>query len=390
MQNTKERLSPLSPGESPAGGKRIQSLQLQIEDGIPPRESLVREAFRLGISYLLLTTLFFSLSAYIPGALPYQQVPGGSVEHSAWVEIVFGLTSFFIMSIAVWHLRKNRMIHNIIICFVISAVVSIADFTLTQAFYKMLYAQEHLSFLLMDNIMELFMCWAMFFGWSCVFLTLLYSFDVRDRERQLAAVREEAFSAQMRALRYQVNPHFLFNTLNSIAGLIEEGAATRAERMVLSLSTFMRTTLSLDPMHDVPLADEIALQEEYLEIERERFSDRLTFKTDLQDNARDALVPSLILQPLIENAIKHGVGATRGPVEIVLGAYRTADRLNITVENDMPREDAKGSRLPGMGVGLRNVEERLRARFQGDAHFSAGCISPGRYRVAMDLPWRQA
>jgi two-component sensor histidine kinase len=375
--------------ESPTGSKSIQSSQLQIEDGIPPRESLFREAFRLGVSYLLLATLFFSLSSYIPGPVSYQPVPEGTFEHSALVEIVFGLTSFFIMSIAVWYLRKNRMIHNIIICFLISAVVSIADFVLTQEFYKILYAHENLSFSLIDNIMELFMCWAMFFGWSSVFLTLLYSFDVRDRERQLAAVREEALSAQMKALRYQINPHFLFNTLNSIAGLIEEGAATRAERMVLSLSIFMRTTLSLDPMHDVSLVDEIALQEEYLEIERERFSDRMTFNVDVPENARDALVPSLILQPLIENAIKHGVGATSGSVEIVLSAYRTADRLHIAVENDMPNGDTKGNRPPGMGVGLRNVEERIRARFQEEAHFTSGCISPGRYRVAMDLPWRQ-
>ena len=369
--------------------KTIQSLALQIEDEIHSRESLFREAFRLGVSYLLLATLFFSLSSYIPDPESYQHVPAGSVDHSALVEIAFGLTSFFIMSIAVWRLRTNRMIHNIIICFLISAIVSIADFILTQEFYKMLYAPKSLNFSLIDNIMELFMCWAMFFGWSSVFLTLLYSFDVRDRERQLAAVREEALSAQMKALRYQINPHFLFNTLNSIAGLIEEGAATRAERMVLSLSTFMRTTLSLDPMHDVSLTDEIALQEEYLEIERERFSDRMTFNVDVPENARDALVPSLILQPLIENAIKHGVGATSGPVEIVLSASRIADHLHIVVENDMPRGDIKGNRLPGMGVGLRNVEERLRARFQEEAHFSSGCISPGRYRVAIELPWRQ-
>lgn len=376
--------------KSLARRKTIRSLQLQIEDEIPPRESLLREAFRLGVSYLLLATLFFSLTSYIPNPESDQHIPAGSVDHSALVEIVSGLTSFFIMSIAVWRLRKNRMIYNIIICFLISAIVSIADFILTQEFYKMLYAPKNLNFSMIDNIMELFMCWAMFFGWSSVFLTLLYSFDVRDRERQLAAVREEALSAQMKALRYQINPHFLFNTLNSIAGLIEEGAATRAERMVLSLSTFMRTTLSLDPMHDVSLADEIALQEEYLEIERERFSDRMTFNVDVPENARDVLVPSLILQPLIENAIKHGVGATSGPVEIVLSASRIADRLHIAVENDMPRGDIKGNRLPGMGVGLRNVEERLRARFQEEAHFSSGCISPGRYRVGMELPWRQA
>jgi two-component system, LytTR family, sensor kinase len=210
-----------------------------------------------------------------------------------------------------------------------------------------------------------------------------------ERERLLEIARKEALAAQMQALRYQINPHFLFNTLNSIAGLIEEGAATRAERMVLSLSTFMRTTLSLDPMHDVSLADELALQEEYLEIERERFSDRMTFKVEIPDNVRDALVPSLILQPLIENAIKHGVGATAGAVEIILSAVRADDRLHIAVENDMPHDDAPENRFPGMGVGLRNVEQRLRARFQDQASFSAGRVSSGRYRVALDLPWRQ-
>jgi len=279
---------------------------------------------------------------------------------------------------------------NIIICFLISAVVSIADFILTQEFYKMLYAHENLNFSLMDNIMELFMCWAMFFGWSSAFLTLLYSFDVRDRERQLAAVREEALSAQMKALRYQVNPHFLFNTLNSIAGLIEENAATRAQRMVLSLSTFMRTTLTLDPMQDVPLADEIALQQEYLAVEHERFSDRMTFSIDVPEEVQGALVPSLILQPLIENALKHGVGATSGPVEITLKANREDDHLHITIENDMPLGDPEENRRPGAGVGLQNVSERLRVRFQGNGQLSTGIAAPGRYRAVIDLPWREA
>lgn len=231
---------------------------------------------------------------------------------------------------------------------------------------------------------------ALFFGWSCLFISLIFSFELHDRGLRLAAVREEALSAQMRALHYQVNPHFLFNTLNSIAGLIEEGAATRAERMVLSLSSFMRTTLSLDPMNDVPLADELALQEEYLEIEHERFSDRMTFKIDIPEEVRGALVPSLILQPLIENAIKHGVGATTGQVEIVLKAYREAGHLHITVENDMPQVDTGKNRPHGMGVGLRNVAERLRVRFKGDSQFSSGPVAPGRYRASIHLPWRLA
>ncbi|MFG1343847.1 histidine kinase [Xanthobacter autotrophicus DSM 431] len=231
---------------------------------------------------------------------------------------------------------------------------------------------------------------ALFFGWSCLFTTLLFSFEIHERELALAAVREEALAAQMRALRYQVNPHFLFNTLNSVAGLIEEGDGARAGKMVLSLSEFLRTTLSIDPMSDVPLADELALQGGYLAIERERFSDRMALSIDMPDEVRDALVPSLILQPLIENAIKHGVNATTGPVEIALRARREADRLHLVVENDMPLEAPSAAKPPGMGVGLRNVAERLRKRFADESGFSSGPVAPGRFRVSIDLPWRLA
>lgn len=228
---------------------------------------------------------------------------------------------------------------------------------------------------------------SMLFGWCCLFMALLYHFEVRDRELRLAAAREEALTMQMRALHYQLNPHFLFNTLNSIAGLIEEGAATRAERMVLSLSTFMRTTLSLDPMADVPLGQELALQQEYLEIEQERFSDRMSYRIDMPEEVRGALVPSLILQPLVENAIKHGVGAAGGQVRIELKAVRQLDRLRVTVENDMPHADDT-RRSAGMRIGLRNVAERLRVRFPGNSQFASGPIAPGRYCASIDLPWR--
>jgi LytS/YehU family sensor histidine kinase len=248
----------------------------------------------------------------------------------------------------------------------------------------------------------------LFFGWSCLFITLLYSFDLRERERRLAALREEALSAQMRALRYQVNPHFLFNTLNSIAGLIEEGADDRAGRMVMSLSTFLRTTLALDPMSDVPLSDEVALQGDYLAIERERFSDRMALRIDLPDELRGARVPSLILQPLIENAVKHGVGRATGRVEISLTARREANRLRLTVENDMPDGELASTPSPGRapaagtGLGLRNVADRLRARYQEAGVLEAGVLRaemqggpvpdgrpalPLRYRAALDLPF---
>lgn len=358
-----------------------------MEDGVPTRKGLLKEAFRLGLTYFFLMALIYGVSALFSGSGLNGKDPKGFAGYSTLVDVVSGFLSFLIMSIAVWHLRKSKMIYNIFICFSISTVVSFSDFFLTREVYKAFYASENLNFSVSGNVEELFMCWIAFFGWSCVFLTLLFSFDVRDRERRLAAVREEALSAQMRALRYQINPHFLFNTLNSIAGLIEEGSATRAEQMVLSLSTFLRTTLTLDPLNDVPLSEELTLQEEYLEIEHQRFSDRMTFHIDMPEDVRHALVPSLILQPLIENAIKHGVGAMAGSVGIWLSARREADRLQVIVENNMPLEVTEPKPV-GMGVGLKNVAGRLRARFQNDWRFSAGPAAPGVYRAALDLPWR--
>lgn len=116
----------------------------------------------------------------------------------------------------------------------------------------------------------------------------------------------------------------------------------------------------------------------------------MAFSIDVPMEVRSALVPSLILQPLIENALKHGVGATSGLVEITLKASREADQLHITVENDMPSIETRGSRPPGMGAGLRNVAERLSTRFQEECNFVSGVISESRYRASFDIPWRSA
>ena len=225
----------------------------------------------------------------------------------------------------------------------------------------------------------------MFFGWSCLYVALLYSFDVRDRERSLALAREEALSAQMRALRYQINPHFLFNTLNSAMGLVEEGATARAQRMMFSLSTFLRQTLELDPMKDVTLAAELELQEDYLEIERERFPDRMRFTIDVDEAALHALVPNLLLQPLVENAVKHGVEPCTGEVGIRITAWREGDQLGIRVENDLCSVEETPSR-PGSRIGLRNVAERLSARFGAQSSFETK-LTPALFRAEIRLPW---
>ncbi|HEV7308108.1 sensor histidine kinase [Ensifer sp.] len=233
-------------------------------------------------------------------------------------------------------------------------------------------------------------CVALFHGWAFLYIALLANFELRERERRLAVIREEALAAQMRALRYQVNPHFLFNTLNSIAGLIEEGSSTVAGRMVLSLSSFLRTTLELDPMQDVCLADELALQLGYLTIEGERFSDRIRLNIDIAPGLEQALVPSLILQPLIENAVKHGVGCSADVVEILIKAARQGETLELSVENDFADETGRARRPLGTGTGLRNVADRIKARFPDVGAFISGLVAPRRFRASITMPLRLA
>ena len=339
-------------------------------------------------STLKLAALFWSSVLVIDSVLwgvagvdPIESAVGKLLLNSIGALLTIAITAIL------YRFRHAGLLTKVVLAFGLSALAAPVYGMIDFEIYKWCVRPEVPEFDLRNFGYTLVSSTAMFFGWSCLYVSLVYSFDVRDRERKLAAAREEALGAQMRALRYQINPHFLFNTLNSIAGLIEEGAATRAERMVLSLSTFLRTTLELDPLNDVPLFDELALQEDYLEIERERFPDRMNFLIDADDDARVALVPSLILQPLIENAIKHGVGRSSAPVGIHIIARKRADRLWVAVENGLGFDRKPTS---GFGIGLRNVAERLAARFGTDGRFAAGLADDHTYRAEIELPWRVA
>lgn len=328
-------------------------------------------------SILLVDSLLWSLA----GVDPVESATAKILLNSFGAVLTIGITALL------YRIRRASLLVKVILAFVLSTlaapVYALVDFQI----YRWYALPDVPAFDLRIFGMTTLSSSAMFFGWACLFVALVYSFDVRDRERKLAAAREEALSAQMRALRYQINPHFLFNTLNSIAALIEEGAATRAERMVLSLSTFLRTTLEQDPLSDVPLAEELALQREYLEIEQERFPDRLAFTIDAADDVLPAMVPSFILQPLVENAIKHGVGRSSRHVAIRIMAHKRAGTLSLAVENELDLDRASPT---GFGIGLRNVAERLSARFGNDGRFTAGPSGDRLYRAEIELPWKAA
>ncbi|MEG3179963.1 sensor histidine kinase [Sphingomonas sp. LT1P40] len=219
-------------------------------------------------------------------------------------------------------------------------------------------------------------------SWAVFYLAMSYAGAVRASEREAARLRAAAQTAELRALRYQVNPHFLFNTLNSISALVMSGKRGDAETMILNLATFFRTSLAAEPTEDVPLSDEIAVQQLYLEIEAVRFPERLRPMFEIDADVQDACVPGLILQPLIENAVKYGVAPAHRPVQICVTAKRAGDRLEVTVADDGDGVTTAN----GTGVGLRNVRDRLSARFGDAATLVAGKSDTGGFAATLTMP----
>ena len=233
--------------------------------------------------------------------------------------------------------------------------------------------------------------WLFFFlAWSAFYIATQAQAQAMGAQRRLADAESAAQAAQVRALRYQVNPHFLFNTLNSLSSLMMTGRADRAEAMLLALSTFFRSSLSLDPTADVSLAEEIGLQRLYLDIEKARFPDRLHVEIDVPPELEPARLPAMILQPLVENAIKYGVSKSRKAVVIRIEA-RPLDNHRMVVEISNRLKNGGKDELPaatheGTGLGLTNVCQRLEARFGGRGSCRYGPMTSGGYKVALTMP----
>ena len=228
--------------------------------------------------------------------------------------------------------------------------------------------------------------WYFFFAaWASFYLAMSSAAQLRTAQQRALRAERDAQAAQLKALRYQVNPHFLFNTLNSLSSLVMARREEEAEAMIVNLSTFFRSSLAIDPADDITLAQEIQFQQLYLDIEKVRFPRRLEVRVDIPPQLEGARVPPLILQPLVENAIKHGVARSARPVTLRIAARDEDARLILAVENDCG--EASGARGPdGTGLGLNNVCERLAARFGAAAQCAHGPLPNGGYRVTLSMP----
>jgi two-component system, LytTR family, sensor kinase len=236
----------------------------------------------------------------------------------------------------------------------------------------------------------LYLDWEMMTYWAIVGLShaLLYYRESREREVRAAQLETKLVAAQLTTLQQQLHPHFLFNTLHAISSLMHRDV-NAADRVLVKLSDLLRLTLEHLGQQEVPLSAELDALEKYVDIERTRFADRLVVRFDINPDTLDTLVPSLLLQPLVENAIKYGVARKAGPGHIDISSRREGDKLRLEVRDDGIGLTEDSLTALHKGIGVSTTRARLQHLFGADYRFEFHRLTQG-LAVVVALPWRQA
>ena len=211
-----------------------------------------------------------------------------------------------------------------------------------------------------------------------------YYLKFQEREFRAAELERRLVEAKLQALQMQLNPHFLFNTLHSISALMHRDVEA-ADRMIAQLSDLLRQTLDQSDAHEVPLRQELEFLERYLQIEQTRFGDRLAVQMDIPPEILDARVPNLLLQPLVENAIRHGIEPQAGAGKILLQGRQRNGTLSLSVQDN----GAGASKAPSReGIGLSNTRSRLQQLYPNQFRFSLASPAEGGFLVTVEIPYR--
>jgi LytS/YehU family sensor histidine kinase len=216
-----------------------------------------------------------------------------------------------------------------------------------------------------------------------------YHRAVREQDLRAARLEVDLAEAKLASLEGRLRPHFLFNTLNTIGALIREDPGA-AEVMLGQLSELLRASLRSDPTREVRLADELSLVEHYLSIQRVRFQERLRVSLDATESARQALVPQLLLQPLVENAVRHGIAPRESGGSVAVHADEANGRLRVIVEDDGVGMGNAPPAQSGSGLGLGGVQSRLAHLYGTDHRLDITPCSPSGTRITIEIPYRTA
>jgi sensor histidine kinase YesM len=301
------------------------------------------------------------------------------------VSILLAMPMFAIFRNTVHYPLKNRVIVMIVTVILIALVNTAYDITfqtIVSANFDGTFASLGTDF---ARAYPTLLNYILVFGVNMALFQVSFARRAAlKQELQLSQALANAQQAQLAALRYQLNPHFLFNALNSISALVVTKRNAEAELMTDKLSRFLRSSLNADPGELIPLEEELSLTEEYLDIESVRFGERLNVEVDCSADACLAKIPSFLVQPLVENAIKHGVARSKTATEISITGTVSDDQLIIRVANCIIGEPSGNDPAAG-GVGLANVRSRLDAVYGKAASLAAG-VEDGRYVATITIP----
>ena len=229
-----------------------------------------------------------------------------------------------------------------------------------------------------------------FFLWCTLYFSTEQWKQAAHERARLVRAESEAREARLSALRYQLNPHFLFNSLNAVSTLVLEGNGSGATRMLAQIGELLRTTLDNDASPEIPLSQELAFIEQYLAIEQTRLGGRLRVVTTISEETRAAIVPSMLLQPLVENAVRHGVAPLIEGGTIAIESTLQDNRLLIAIRNSGPRANQARARNGDSfkGIGLTNTAARLKTFYGDNQRFSLRSPDVGGCEVTLELPFR--
>ncbi len=232
--------------------------------------------------------------------------------------------------------------------------------------------------------------WSFFilFMWCSLYFSIKQWQQSSEEKERLLRAESEVREARLLALRYQLNPHFLFNSLNAVSTLVLDGNAPAATRMLAQIGDLLRTSLDSEVTAEVTLSEELAFTEGYLAIEQTRLGERLKIDMAVPVETRDALVPSMLLQPLVENAVRYGVAPLVEGGWIAIKSALHAGRLRIAIENSGRRGEGEQKKNEN-GIGLGNTAERLKTLYGADFEFSLEWPEAGGCEVVLELPLRR-
>ena len=332
-------------------------------------------------------------AAVAASTYPLRNMRDDVVYHTAFLLAGF-LCSFLMYGVchALWKARAP-LIRALFICtlaaYVLGMVVSGVS-VWSEIYLGGSKEPFHLSYIFTYALGSCFVLAA----WAFLYFGIKHYHALEEERGRLQALEVMARQAQMRALRYQLQPHFLFNTLNAISTLVLDNQPRIATQMIARLADLLRRTLESPNTHQVSLKEEIAVTKEYLALEKVRFGPRLNVTFEIDPETQEAQVPRFLLQPLVENAIRHGIAKRPDGGNIVLHSELAGGRLRVRIENDEAEDDEpvlrRNTAVPHRGVGLTNTRARLQQMYAVEATLETHATTRGTYEVRISMPFSTA